>query len=141
MTNSPIYCWSLTQQTFLAVQRGVVPRARDFNPSDRRESLRIVSTVLSGKARRVRFGLSLLLLAIECCSILRFQRLCQNLNSTEVDQLLRSFFNSDFSLVRRGFMGLSMIAKASVFGLPTVHRMIHFHLRNFKEAPGVARQT
>lgn len=128
------------EETFFALQAGVVPRARDLSPDEKRESLRIVGVVFERKSPRTRLAFGAFVCFVELVSLARFGHRPARLFPREMESLLFWFFDHRWALLRKGFLGLSMVAKASVFGQKRVHESIRFRLKDYEGVPNVAHR-
>jgi hypothetical protein len=121
-----------TRERFVALQNAIVPRSRDFDADQSSRSDELVEGMLSDQPRMIRFKIALFLFVIDCVSILFGRRTFRKLDPHRQERVLRFFFDSPVALFRKGFWGVSALAKLGAYGQSSVYRDIGYEL---KETP------
>lgn len=120
------------RERFVALQNAIVPRSRAFDAAQARLSDELVDGMLSDQTRIVRFKVALFLVVIDCVSILFGGRSFGRLSPERQERVLKFFFDSPVALFRKGFWGVSALAKMGAYGQSSVYRDIGYEL---KETP------
>lgn len=117
------------RERFEAVQHCLVPRSRTFIPEQKETSRQIINELLTPQSATVHFKLALLLLIIDLASLLRGFHTFTHLDEDEQNEVMNWFFDSPFSVFRKGFWGLNTLAKLGVYGQSSVYPEIGYTLR------------
>lgn len=118
--NSYFTKWKI--ETFSGLQDIVVPRVKNYNKKQRSESIHEVEIFLRPKKGIIKFQISLFLIILEIVSIIRFFSRIHKLTEKNGIILLNSFCNSPIPIMRKGFWGISTLAKLSVYALDYVQK-------------------
>ena len=114
---------------FEAIQHCIAPRSLRFTPEQRRESIRLVNRLLAEKPPDVHKKLSLFIKVIDLLSILRGLRPFAKLSEKKQTKVLNFFFDSPVPLLRKGFWGLSTLAKLGTYGQNSLYKEIGYQKR------------
>ena len=117
------------ERLFLAVQRRLVPRSAAFSEAQQQESVRIVRNFLAGKPASVRLKLSLFFRVINVLSFLYGGRTFAHLSAEKQTQVLHTLFDSNISLLRKGFWGINTLARLGAYGQPSVYPDLSYRLK------------
>lgn len=114
------YGWKI--ETFQGIQNISVPRIKKYNAQQRKETIQEVESFLKEKSPLIKLKIALFLAIIEIVSMLRFHSRVHKLSDQNGVTLLNSFCNSPIPIMRKGFWGISTLAKLSVYSLDYVQK-------------------
>lgn len=117
---------------FEALQNEIVPLSKSLSDQEREHSRELVNLVLEDKPAVIHFKIALFLLLIDTLSIFYGGHRFKNLKSTTKAKLLQFLFASRLGLLRKGFWGLSTLAKIGVYGQESLYPKLNYRL---KEVP------
>ena len=122
----------LSKQTlirFEALQQALIPRSSSFTLSQRHDARALVNSLMAQQPSDAKRKLKVFLLIIDAYSLLRFGRSFRQLTGDSQQKVLRSFFDSPISLIRKGFWGLNTIVRLSVYGQESLHKDLGYTLK------------
>lgn len=114
---------------FEALQRCLVPRSQKFTSEQQRASVALVNGILSEQPRLIHFKIALFFWFIDFVSICCGRHMFVNLNESAQLRVMDFFFNSRLAIFRKGFWGVSTLAKLGVYGQSSVYNEIGYKLR------------
>lgn len=117
---------------FEAIQNCLVPRSVRFRPEQKTRSTELINQILSDKPALIHLKIAVFLCVIDAISVVFGLQFFRYLPATKQNQVMRFFFDSPIALLRKGFWGLSTLAKMGVYGQPSVYDEIGYKL---KETP------
>lgn len=117
---------------FEALQNSLVPLSKSFDDTQKKKSHELVNLVLADKSKTIHLKIALFLWLIDMSSILLGGHIFRNLSDEKQQRVLSFFFDSPLGLLRKGFWGLSTLAKIGVYGQPSVYPQLDYKL---KETP------
>lgn len=117
---------------FEAIQNCLVPRSARFRPEQKEQSIELINQILSDKPGLIHFKIAVFLRLIDVVSLISGFKSFRHLAPSHQTQVMKFFFDSKIAIFRKGFWGLSTLAKMGVYGQPSVYNEIGYKL---KEAP------
>lgn len=117
---------------FEAIQNCLVPRSMQFSPEQKEHSIALINQILADKPGLIHLKIAVFLRFIDLISLISGLKSFRHLAASRQIQVMRFFFDSKISLFRKGFWGLSTLAKMGVYGQASVYDEIGYKL---KETP------
>lgn len=127
-----IFLQPLTLKRFEAIQRCLVPRCRNFNESQWRQSRELINTILSEKGRSFHFKLRAFLFLIDVVSLFYGTKIFSALSENKKNSVMYFFFDSKIKIFRVGFWGLNTLAKLGVYGQASIYSDINYTPREVR---------
>lgn len=126
--NNFLTSWRLRK--FETIQKCIVPRVIGFSAEQLEESRALINNFLSERNWTERCQLALFILFIDFVSLVTQFKLFEKLTDHVQNRVLYWFFDSSVPLFRKGFWGLSALAKLGVYGQSSIYKDIGFQLRD-----------
>lgn len=130
--SKPLFLKGSRLVRFEALQEEIVPLSKLMTVQERESSRDLVNLVLADKPLSVHYKILVFLYLIDFLSLVYGGHCFKKLKSDARQKLLRFFFHSPVGLLRKGFWGLSTLAKMGVYGQESVYPKLNYQL---KETP------
>jgi len=129
-TKTALFLTGYKAKLFESLQNSLVPRSKAFTPLQKQQSKDLVNRLLSDQSESSKRKLAIFFILIDLFAVLTNGKTFIKLTDEKKHELLQTFFDSPFSLLRKGFWGLNTLARMGVYGQKELHAEIGYRLRS-----------
>jgi hypothetical protein len=122
-------CRNRFERRFVVVMESITPLSRTFTADQRAASLFILRNFLGSKKLAIRAGARAFVALLALAAWIRHGRRLRALSDARREALLRSFMDSPIPILRKGFWGISTLAKLACYGQPSTYATLGYRPR------------